>query len=343
VRVLVTGGTGYIGRALVVRLLRDGHEVRLAARAPQGEAARALLELGATVHGWTAGETPVPAQLPGADAVFHLAAHLPTHGDDPVQHERVNVRGAQDLFRWAAAGNAARLVVASTVEAVGPFSIEEGVPDETARPRPTGTYGTSKRVAERMLEEACSAGVGPSVAVARIGYVYGERPGFWPVIERAIDVAFRGAMPPRRTEDRLLPFVHREDVIEGLVRMAPEAGLRFWTYNLAARAPVTDARVLAAALGDAGDERLRRRYLARQPLPEGRVHLGLSIHRAQEELGYDPRFEIEEGMAAEIRWRQEQGTVLPAPLPGPPLAERLFAHAAEAAREGWGRLRARRR
>jgi len=48
----------------------------------------------------------------------------------------VNVPGAPDLLRWAAAGNARRLVVISPVAAVGLLSIEEGLPDQTARPRP---------------------------------------------------------------------------------------------------------------------------------------------------------------------------------------------------------------
>ena len=74
-RVLVTGATGFVGRGLVPRLMRDGYEIRAATRGP------ADLSIESIVVGSIGPETEWSRALDGVDLVVHLAAHVHVAGD----------------------------------------------------------------------------------------------------------------------------------------------------------------------------------------------------------------------------------------------------------------------
>ena len=173
-RVLVTGATGFVGSALVHRLVSDG-EVRVRATV---RSARAQLPLGVEViqipdlaehRDWS-------AALHGVESVIHVAgrAHVMREtADDPLaEFRRVNVAATSALARQAAGAGARRFVFISSIKVNG----EETMPGRPYRaddaPAPTDAYGVSKHEAEEELRLIARES-GMEVVVIRPVLVYG--------------------------------------------------------------------------------------------------------------------------------------------------------------------------
>ncbi len=146
-RSFVTGGSGFIGGALVSRLVEAGDEVVALARSP--EAAEGLAARGARVaHGDVLDEGALRAGMAGCDRAFHVAGvntHCPP---DPAHLLRVNVEGAAAAVRAAAAAGAGRLVLTSSAASLGEAPGTVGRADTPHRGTYLSVYERSKREGE---------------------------------------------------------------------------------------------------------------------------------------------------------------------------------------------------
>jgi len=147
-RILVTGSSGRVGRAVYVRLLRDGHDVRGLDRSPASTA---------DVVGDIRDPAVLRRALEGIDAVVHTAAlHAPHVGfvDEALFHE-VNVEATVALARLAIERGIRRLVFTSTTALYGYAATPPGRAgwvDESVEPRPRTVYHRTKLAAEARLE-----------------------------------------------------------------------------------------------------------------------------------------------------------------------------------------------
>lgn len=148
--VVVTGASGFIGTALIPRLVAAGHLPRLIVRQPPAAPPPPPVEV-------MAGDLTSPANLRaamvGADAVVHLGAATSAGRLDPAVAYRVNVGGATALIEACRAAGCRRVVVLST--------------QHVHLPR-CGTYGRTKRIADALF-----AGSGLEVTILRPSLVYG--------------------------------------------------------------------------------------------------------------------------------------------------------------------------
>ena len=170
-RVLVTGGGGFIGRALTPLLIKAGHGVIVTSRNANttvpGATVRQVGELGP--------DTRWDEALEGVDAVVHLAARVHIMNEraaDPLEeNRRVNTQGTANLATSAARAGVKRLVFLSTIKVNGEATGDEPF-HATDTPAPQDAYAVAKLEAEQTLMET-AAKEGPSIAIIRPPLVYG--------------------------------------------------------------------------------------------------------------------------------------------------------------------------
>ena len=156
-KLLVTGGAGYIGSVVAAQLLEAGHEVVVLDNLERGH--RAALPAGsALVEADLEDATATRAALAdGFDAVLHFAALalVAESVAQPERYWRTNVGGTLNLLDAMRAAGVERLVFSSTCATYGdPDTIPIA---EEAPERPTNPYGASKLAVDRMISDHCAA------------------------------------------------------------------------------------------------------------------------------------------------------------------------------------------
>ena len=210
-KTLVTGGTGFVGRAVVTELLAAGREVRVLARNPEHPALAGLeVEVAA---GDLRDAASLEKALQGCARVFHVAADYRLWVPDPQAMYAVNVEGTRALLAAAAAAGVERVVYTSTVGALG--NPGNGTPGTEATPvtigEMVGHYKRSKFLAEQVALEFARQGlpvvvVNPSTPVG---------PWDWrPTPTGQIVVDFLKGRIPAYLETGL-NLVHVQDVARG--------------------------------------------------------------------------------------------------------------------------------
>lgn len=169
-KALVTGGGGFLGRAIVERLRAEGHEVAAAARGDYPE----LRALGVrTLRLDVTDAEAVRAAASGHDVVFHAAAKAGVWGDRE-EYWRTNVRGTQNVIAACLAAGVPRLVYTSS-----PSVVFDGRDHESAGPdlpypsRYAAHYPETKAAAERAVRAA--SGPGLATVALRPHLIWGPR------------------------------------------------------------------------------------------------------------------------------------------------------------------------
>ncbi|HEU4665004.1 MAG TPA: NAD-dependent epimerase/dehydratase family protein [Dokdonella sp.] len=164
-RVLIVGGSGFIGSRLTTRLLELGHDVTIFDRAPSTAHASRL------VRGDVRDATALRGAVEGAECIVALAAE---HRDDvqpAARYYDVNVGGAANLVRAAAEANVPRVVLVSSVAVYG---LDQPFADESAPLRPDSDYGRSKMLAEGVLSDWVRGAAQRSLLILRPVVLFGE-------------------------------------------------------------------------------------------------------------------------------------------------------------------------
>jgi nucleoside-diphosphate-sugar epimerase len=236
-KVLVTGATGFVGRAVVAALAADGDEVHAAVR--HAPALPFPPGVAVALHGDLAEPLDWAPLLTGIDSVIHLAgiAHAGP-GIAEERYDRVNHRATAVLADAARAAGVARFVFVSSIRAqTGPAA--DHVVTETDEPRPTDSYGRSKLAAERAVARS-----GVPFTILRPVLVHG--PGVKGNLRALMRLAALpvplpfGALTGRRS---LLSLANLAGAIRFVLRHEACASE---TYVLADPAPVTIAEIVAA-------------------------------------------------------------------------------------------------
>ncbi len=299
-KVMVTGGAGFIGSHVVDKLLERGIDVyvydlpSLRHRAPTSDAVfipGSILDL-----------ESMRTAMAGMDAVYHLAA-IADVGDvfaDPTYAENINVRGTMTVLEAARRNGVSRVIYGSTTWV---YSGAEGdVVDEDSPLGPPDHLYTATKLTSEYYFTNYDKLYGTTTTILRYGIPYGPRARDAAVIPIFVKKALNGD-PLTIAGDGLQyrRFVYVEDLAEGNV-LALKSIAAHRTYNLDGTEKIS-IRQLAETI---------QRILGKVEIQytEGRSgdYAGkecLSV-RADEELGWKPRTSFEDGLRRYIEWYQER-------------------------------------
>lgn len=244
-RILVTGGTGFIGAAVVDRAVAAGHEVTATSR-HAGPVTSAGLRWVQT--GELGPDTDWRSAVEGVDAVIHCAARahvLREISADPLaEFRRINTAGTLRLARAAFAAGTGRFVFVSSAGVGGATSGAAPLRDADP-PRPHSPYAVAKLEAERGLQ----ALAGGQVTCVRPPLVFG--PGAPGNLRRLLGLLARGIPLPLARIENQRSMVGRDSLADLLIRsatMPAAAGQTFYVADGAVSTPEL-VRILAAGLG----------------------------------------------------------------------------------------------
>ncbi len=310
-RVFVTGGTGYIGLALVRRLIADGHRVRALVRPPRPTSrAGPLAELGVeTFVGDILDRPSMREGMSGADWVIHAAADLDPEGP-PGRMRAANVQGSDNVASLAYKLGVGRFLSISSMAFFGGSPADGSAATETTppqRPFPT-VYSATKHEGEMAIREWAKRGLRLNTVYPSL--VYGP-PGKRQGANSILRALARRRYPVLVAARRRTSWVYLDDVVDALRRVMDRAApgrdyllageaisLRDLADRVAAlagvRAPRLDlsvgaARLAAAVLGPLYRLRGRRPPFSREQLGSLTREWNFDDRRAREELDWHPR------------------------------------------------------
>ncbi|WP_343922980.1 NAD-dependent epimerase/dehydratase family protein [Rhodoglobus aureus] len=205
--VLVTGASGFLGRAVAAELVAAGHEVRTLQRRPSGVN-------GVTdILGSITDPDHVARAIEGAEGVIHLAAKVSLAGDASEFHT-VNVEGTRTVLSAAETAGVSRFVHVSSPSVAHAGSALAGVGAEPASPESArGDYARTKAQAELLALARDSAAM--RVIAIRPHLVWG--PGDTQIIGRIVDRARRGRLPLLNGGTALIDTTYIDNAASGIV------------------------------------------------------------------------------------------------------------------------------
>ena len=298
-RVLVTGGSGFIGSHVVDRLRAHGHEpVIYDLRPSPWHEPRAV----DTVLGSITDREALERALHSCDAVAHLAAVADVNDvhASPEDAERVNARGTVAVLEACRRAGVNRIVYASTIWVYSDCN-GDTVDEDTLLPAPSHLY-TSTKLAGELYCKAYQELYGIDYTIMRFGIPYGPRAREAAVIPAFVNKALAGE-PLTLAGDGLQTrrFVYVEDLADGVALGLSDVATNR-VYNLASDENVTIRQIAETVQELIGDVEIV--YTPARPGDfGGKV---VSSERASRELGWTAATPFDDGVARYVAWRREQ-------------------------------------
>lgn len=324
-RYLVTGGRGFLGGSVDLRLRDAGHEVVVLSRGVGDKP-------DVTGHGSEIryGDIRDPAAVEEAardvDVVIHLASDFRDLGVSLEESREVNVGGTLNVLEAAVTHDLERVVHCSTIGVYG--SLDEVPADEqTPLDPPDIPYEITKAEAEEELWEFYRR-TGFPVTVVRPSSIYGAGDLRLLKLFRMIDA---GRLIMFGSGEVYIDQVYVDDVAQGLHLAATHEDAPGEAFHIAGGEYVTLSefvRTIAEKLDAPGPrvriplapvialatvaEKLCEPFGITPPLTRRRLgffsnNRAYSIEKAREMLGYEPRYSLDEGLEATIHWYRERG------------------------------------
>jgi nucleoside-diphosphate-sugar epimerase len=311
--ILVTGGSGFIGAALVKALVRKGHAVRVLDDNSRG-ALRRLNDVEADIE-FVAGDIRDPAAVVravhGVEEVHHLAFVNGTEFfyNAPELVLDVGVKGMINVIDACRSEDVGKLILASSSEV---YQTPPHVPTDERAPllvpdptNPRYSYGGGKIISELM---ALNYGrkYFERVLIFRPHNVYGPDMGWEHVVPqfalrvKAVAAAHRSGKLPFEMQGNGLQtrsFCHVEDLVAGVLVMR-DHGEHLGIYHVGTTEEITIADLASRVAAHGG----REIELIEKPAPEGGTERRCPDIAKLERLGYKPRVLLAQGLPPTIDW-----------------------------------------
>ncbi len=308
-RVLVTGGAGFIGSALVHRFVEQGAQVRVVDNFSTGfrhnlEDVWDRIEL---LEGDLAEMPIAEAAVRDVEFVLHEAAipSVQRSVDDPVSSNRANVTATLNLLAAARQAPVKRFVYASSSSAYGDTEVLPKV--ETMPENPISPYALTKLTGEKYCVVFHRIYGLPTVCL-RYFNVFGPRQNphspYSAVISRFIDMALDGRRPTVYGDgEQSRDFTYIDNVVDAnlLACQADAANGMFFNIGTGVRYTLNE---LLGSLSMIVGNKLDAVYM--EPRKGDVKHSQADIGKARRALGYEPKVSFEEGLRRTVDWFRQK-------------------------------------
>lgn len=328
---LVTGGGGFLGKAIVTRLRASGVAVRSLARGEYPD----LIQLGAQcIRGDIADEESVLRAAVGCDIVFHVAAKAGVWGAYPEYH-KANVVGTENVLAACRHHRIPRLVYTSSPSVVFDGKDETGIDESAPYPdKYLAHYPKTKAIAERAVLAANSEDLGGGRSLATVALrphlIWG--PGDNHLLPRILMKGRRGLLRRVGPTANLVDTVYIDNAVDAHLlageQLGPDSAIAGKAYFITNGEPVPLWDLIDRMLACAGLPPVQRsisartayiagaflettyRLTGRQTEPPMTRFVArqlatahwFDISAARRDLGYEPRISIEEGLKRLAAW-----------------------------------------
>ena len=323
-RDLVTGATGFTGGHLARALAARGHLVRALVRDPSR--ARDLEAAGVQlVTGDIRDRAALDAAAAGVETVYHIAAVYRQAGISKDTYRAVNATAVGEVVEAAAGAGVTRVVHCSTVGVHG--DVEHPPANEDAPFKPGDIYQVTKREGEE-IARASGHRLGIEVTIVRPTGIYGPEDRRLLRLFRGV---VRGRFPILGRGDIYYHLTYIDDLVEGFRLCGEHPAAANRTYILAG-AEVTTLKELTALIAGIAGVRPPRLHLPvwpfwiagavceavcvplgiEPPIYRRRVDFytksrAFDITRARNEIGYDPKVGLRDGITRTLDWYRRRG------------------------------------
>lgn len=313
-KVLVTGGAGFIGIHLVRRLLADGHEVIAADNESNGDLALVPQGAKAIRADVTKPEELEPIFVGGIDAVCHIAGQVSIIKafSDPVGDLRTNTEGTVQVLKLCVKHKVPRLLYASSMTLYGDCKL---VPTPETEPCvPDSYYGITKYAAERYVHSTASRpdlGFDFSVTSLRMFSVYGPGQSYNNPYQGVLGIfsgnVLRGEPitifgDGEQTRD----FVFVGDIVDGWSRALTSKAAKGQIINLGGGRS-TSINDLAYAVADAFGFAKGSYDIRHAPgRPGEQRSVQADVSKAKQLLGWEPKTSFEQGLKQTVAWAKSE-------------------------------------
>jgi GDP-D-mannose 3',5'-epimerase len=318
VKIVVTGGAGFIGCHLVKKLLDEGKNVLVVDNFSRGSLEN-LRDVGAENVKWVNADLrdygQALAAIKDAEIVYHLAAVVGSveylHGSEVAELRALqdNVVIDANVFRACLQRNVRRIVYASSVS-VYPIDMQQKrdvvLSEEDLRYyNPEGGYGWSKLLGEIQLSWMKNIDIG----IARIFTAYGPCE---PLDEtaHAVPALIRKAIwYPKEdfivwgTGEQTRSFMYVSDCVEALLRLEERASNPPLIVNVGSDEPVSIGE-LAEMIVEISGKDIEIKYDPSKPV--GPLSRTAEIKKAREALGWSPKVSLEDGLRETYAWAEKK-------------------------------------
>lgn len=327
-KILITGGTGFIGSRLAIASQERGHEVESLGQTntqAERENHQLLEKLGIrTTLGSILEKDKLVELAQGCDVVFHLAA-AQHEANVPDEHfYNVNVEGTRNMLEAGVQAGVKRFVHASTIGVYG--SAMEGSLDENTPLHPNNIYGVTKLEGEQL---ALSFNERLPVSVVRVSETYG--PGDRSRLLKLFKAIQKNVFFVIGTGDNKHQLIYVDDLIDGLFLTATDANAVGEIFLLTGKEVLT-TREIVDTVAECLETRVPRIHAPMLPfvaaavlLEKTMAPLGIQppLHRrrldffrksfffsqkkASTVLGFSPKTDFKQGVSQTVAWYKGNG------------------------------------
>lgn len=298
-RVLVTGGAGFIGSHVVDKLQHYGVTPRIfdLVRSPYHETGKVETFLGSLLD-----PEALRLAMAGCHAAIHLAAVADVKDvhDEPLYAEHINTRGTLNVLEAARRAGVWRVVYGSTTWVYSDCK-EAQVDEETVIAHPRHLYTATKLAGETYCHSYAHL-YGVEYTILRFGIPYGPRARGGAVVPIFVRKALAGEpLTVAGAGDQFRKFVYVEDLADGVVRALKPVAANH-TYNLDGEEKVTILQIAETVRELVGDVEI----VHTEERPGDFSGKQVSSERAAAELGWRPTTPFAEGVRQYLEWHRHR-------------------------------------